>query len=133
MDSSDFIYILLVVGIFVYSIMKSKIKAAENREESKAKSQTISSGVEPMTTPFKERIASDKKRSSSPFLTTEMETYDSAKNVRKQKTQPQKNVRKDASSSMAGADMDCSDGFSFKTAEDAKRAFIASEIWNRKY
>ncbi len=133
MDSLDFIYILLVIGVFVYSIMKSKIKAAENREESRAKSQTISSGVEPMTTPFKERVASNKKKSSSPFLTTEMETFDSVRNVRNQKVQPRNNVRTDKPSSMAGVDMGSADGFSFKTTEDARRAFIASEIWNRKY
>ena len=131
MDSSALIYILIFVGLFVYSLLKNKMKSDEKREESRAKSQTISTGVEPMT--FPSRKSAPTRKPSDPFLTTEMDTYDSVKDNRKLKKHTKKNapVEKpiDSSENNYGTD----NGFSMKTVEDARRAFIASEIWNRKY
>jgi hypothetical protein len=127
MDSKVLIYILVFVGVFVFNLLKDKWKADANREKSKAQNRPVGGVGESMPAPS--QSMPKKRKSSDPFLTAEMNTYD----VEKPQKQSGKKSRVNMPNLAENASAEGASEFSFKTAEDARRAFIASEIWNRKY
>ena len=149
MDFGGIIYVVLFVGIFVFSLLKDRLKNKENREKRAAQAQaqtTAEEKNEQMREAWEkqwDRVLKDKvkveekksvqKKSSDPFLTTEMNTYgsNSAKKGQSQriKVPKQEPVRASVRKPAEKAENE----FSFRSVEDARRAFIASEIWNRKY
>lgn len=149
MDFGEIIYVVLFVGIFVFSLLKDRLKNKENKEKRAAQAQAHTTAEEKnqqmreewqkqWDQVLKEKLKveekkSVQKKSSDPFLTTEMNTYGSnnAKKAQSQrvKTPKQENVRASVRKPVEKPENE----FSFRSVEDARRAFIASEIWNRKY
>lgn len=143
MDAGDLISLLVFVGIFVFSLLKNKLKIAENRENRAVQNQA-QTPAEVRNKQLKdewnkqwENVLPKKKenvkKSSSPFLTTEMNTFGKQEGTHTQKKQVADAPNSGMGRNTAKSSSNSLDDFSFKTAEDARRAFIASEIWNRKY
>ena len=130
-DPKILIYILVFVGVFIFSFLKDKWQADANREKSVAKNRPVGGVAESMPAPAQSK---PKKHSTDPFLTAEMRTYDVEIPKKQQSNQTSKKSRANKSNpAMANVQEPKRNEFSFNSVEDARRAFIASEIWNRKY
>ena len=121
------IYVLIIVAVFVYNLLKDKWKADANREKSKAQNRPVGGIAESMQASVQKK---PQRRPSDPFLTAEMNTYDVEK---PNKHQNQRAGQKSRANVPNPVDEKRKPEISFKSVEDARRAFIASEIWNRKY
>ena len=130
MDSKVLIYILIFVGVFIFNLLKDKWQADAKREKSVAKNRPVGGVAESALAPAQSK---PKKRSSDPFLTAEMRTYDVERPKKQQNNHTKKSRANKPNPVMENAQEPKNNEFAFNSVEDARRAFIASEIWNRKY
>lgn len=154
------LYLLIVIGFFFYSLIKDKrSKTTGNEPEDpnpdprggvpgirpsvQNQMDSYRRRLEENVSPYEEKFSSGKKqspktqkKSSSPFLSGELEnyasTYESFSGKNKKKKNKDKNMRTE-DAPISASEIGSENEISFDTPEDAKRAFIYSEIWNRKY
>lgn len=147
------LYILIFVGIFIYTALKDKVAANAKRKASTphhdahsshsaetTSMDELSKRIREFERSLKEENASlnsnksvsqpaNKKKTSSPFLSTEEGTFNHTNSKKQAKNKVKQSVVTPIEDSEIGKQVDVA----FGTPEDAKRAFVYSEIWNRKY
>lgn len=147
------LYILIFIGIFIYTALKDKVAANAKRNANaphndlhpsqsteRTSMDELSKRIREFERSLKEENASlnssksvsqpaNKKNSSSPFLSTEEETFNRTDSKKKQT----KNKKPQSVAAIEDSEIGKQVDVAFGTPEDAKRAFVYSEIWNRKY
>lgn len=160
MVGKSIFYILVFVVVFIYSLQKEKRNAPKSGpSDMKPQPSKESLDSRPFTLDESEDISqelsrkvshnmgdnqsSDHARSKSesqkikenpvrPFLTNEYEAYDSPKTGSDRKNKNKKS-KKVAENAIAATEIGSKNEISLDTPEDVRRAFIYSEVLNRKY
>jgi hypothetical protein len=123
MDSGNLIYVLVVLAVIVFNIIKSKAKQQEEVRDYTDNFPEKEEWRDERTVIVKEEV-------KNPYTSTFNEHHEIQKKKDIKKTPvAQQNDKKTSSYHAIEEDKD----ISFKDVEDARRAFIYSEIWNRKY
>ncbi|MFA6778219.1 MAG: hypothetical protein WCU80_00340 [Paludibacteraceae bacterium] len=126
MDISDnYIYVLVFIGIVVFNIVKT-LRQSNNKEEVRRTAPEVD-----VSEYEEEECSKNRRRNDGQFSIPEMET----ECLLKSEMEPvvDDKMHKKTSSSKIFEEERNASRIELKTAEEARRAFLYSEIWNRKY